>query len=628
MEFSMDINMFLDDEMGKDYFTWINDDEKEFLEHMLHKLLGTDNASINVLEQVGSDIYKKEISFSKLAIFLDIFSYKLSLKQKEQLRKNENKLAYGYLQQRLPKEIKTLKLGISNNANFVGKSDLAIVDELLIWLESLVGSLFNDTKPPRIEHRINEFIDFVEQRAGVFFDDEDVKEDFLKTNKELYSCAIEAVNFFERKQYFHFCIIYIEMIALFLKMVTLLSGMFVEEELLSIYIDPITLLPNRFQLLKDIQLIQNVYVLIFNIKSFSRFNVSYGYDVGDTILKKVAKFLMTTDAIKSYRIYGDEFAILVESPQQAEEIYKKLNKSIHIIIEGERYDILFYGAYDRFIPNSLESCEFALFNGEKKDITNSADIQELIENVKHEISLTQKLKEIMLKDSIVPYYQPIYVTDKKIDKVLKYEVLMRLRYNEKILEPADFMQTLLKAPFYVEFTKSMLIKSFEMFEKSSMTFSVNFTLQDVKDKGVNILLETLCAKYPEVASRLTIEIIENEALEDFDKLNQFFKRYRKYGIKYALDDFGSGYANFAQFAKLDIDFLKIDGSIISNLIESDRMHKLLDSVLEFAKTFNLISVAEYVSNEELFALLKDKVDMIQGYYIGKPKPYLLSDDEK
>ena len=624
----MDINMFLDDEMDKDYFTWINDDEKEFLEHMLHKLVGTDNASIDVLEQVGSDVYKKEISFSKLAIFLDIFSYKLSLEEKEQLRKNENKLAYGYLQQRLPKEIKTLKLGISNNANFVGKSDLAIVDELLIWLESLVESLFNDTEPPRIEHRINEFIDFVEQRAGLFFDDEDVKEDFLKTNKELYSCAIEAVNFFERKQYFHFCIIYIEMIALFLKMVTLLSGMFVEEELLSIYIDPITLLPNRFQLLKDIQLIQNVYVLIFNIKSFSRFNVSYGYDLGDTILKKVAKFLMTTDVIKSYRIYGDEFAILVENPQQAEEIYKKLNKSIHIIIEGEKYDILFYGAYDRFVPNSLESCEFALFKGEKKDITNSADIQELIENVKNEISLTQKLKEIMLKDSIVPYYQPIYVTDKKVEKVLKYEVLMRLRYDDTILEPADFMQTLLKAPFYVEFTKSMLIKSFEMFENSSMTFSVNFTLQDVKDKGVNILLETLCAKYPEVASRLTIEIIENEALQDFDKLNQFFKRYRKYGIKYALDDFGSGYANFAQFAKLDIDFLKIDGSIISNLIESDRMHKLLDSVLEFAKTFNLVSVAEYVSSEELFELLKDKVDMIQGYYIGKPEPYLLSDDKK
>ena len=623
----MDIHMFLDDEMSKNYFTWINKDEKVFLEHMLHKLLGNDDENIDRLEQFGSDIYKREISFSKLAIFLDIFSYKLSLEQKEQLRKNENKLAYGYLQQRLPKEIKTLKLGISNNANFVGKSDLAIVDELLIWLESLVESLFNGTKPPRIEHRIDEFIDFVEQRAGIFFDDEEVKEDFLKTNKELYSCAIEAVNFFERKQYFHFCIIYIEMIALFLKMVTLLSGMFVEEELLSIYIDPITLLPNRFQLIKDIQLIQNVYVLIFNIKSFSRFNVSYGYDIGDSILKKTAKFLMKSDAIKSYRIYGDEFAVLVEDPQQAEEMYKKLNESISIVIEGEKYDILFYGAYDCFVANSLESCEFALFKGKKRGIINSAEIKGLIESVKDEISLTQKLKEVMLKDSIVPYYQPIYVTDKKIDKVLKYEVLMRLRYNETILEPSDFMETLLKAPFYVEFTKSILIKSFEMFEKSSMTFSVNFSIQDINDKGVNVLLETLCVKYPETASRLTIEILETEALQDFDMLNQFFKRYRKYGVKYALDDFGSGYANFVQFANLDIDFLKIDGAIISNLLDSDKMHKLLDSVLEFARTFDLISVAEYVSNEELFELLKNKVDMIQGYYIGKPQPYLLSEIE-
>ncbi len=623
----MDINMFLDDEMGKDYFTWINEEEKYFLENMLHKLLGADGENMDVLHQIGSDVYTKEISFSKLAIFLDLFSYKLSLKEKEQLRKNENKLAYGYLQQRLPKEIKALKLGISNNVNFVGKSDLAIVDELLIWLERLVDSFFNDTKPPRIEHRINEFIEFVEERAGIFFDDEDVRKDFLKTNKELYACATEAVNFSQHKQYFYFCLIYIEMIALFLKMVTLLSGMFVEEELLSIYIDPITFLPNRFQLLKDIKHIQNVYILIFNIKSFSRFNVSYGYDIGDAILKKVAKFLNKSDAIKSYRIYGDEFAILTEDPQKAEEIYKKLNESIDIIIEGEKYDIHFYGAYDRFAPNALESCEFALFNGDKKYIINSAGIKNLIDSVKDEISLTQKLKEIMIKDEIIPYYQPIYVTDKNIKKVLKYEVLMRLRYGKKILEPSEFLETLLKAPFYIEFTKSILIKSFEMFQNSNLTFSVNFTLQDINDKGVNILLETLCVKYPEVASRLTIEIIEDEALKNFENLNQFFKRYRKYGVKYALDDFGSGYSNFAQFAKLDIDFLKIDGSIISNLIESTKMHKLLDSVLEFAKTFGLISVAEYVSNKELFDLLKDKVDMIQGYYIGKPEPYLLYDDK-
>ncbi len=619
----MDIKMFLDEEMEKDYFAWVNKDEKEFLVSMLHQLLAADDVDDTLLTNSGAEIYKRHISFSKLAIFLDIFSYKLNLNEKEQLRKNENKLAYGYLQQRLPKEIKTLKLGISNNANFVGESDLAIIDELIEWLEALVISFLHNTKPPKIEHRIEKFIAFVEERSGVFFDDEDVKEDFLKTNKELYDCAVEAVNFFERKQYFHFCLIYIEMIALFLKMATLLSSMFLEEELLSIYIDPITLLPNRFQLVKDKSLIQNAYILIVNIKSFSRFNVSYGYDIGDSILKKTAAFLKKSDTIKAYRIYGDEFAILVESSHKAHEIFELLNNSINISIEGEKYDIIFYGAYDMFSNNALESCEFALFNGDHKDLVNSADIKMMIESVKEEISLTQKLKEIMIKDDIIPYYQPIYVTN-NTQKILKYEVLMRLRYKENILEPKDFLSTLLKAPFYVEFTKSILIKSFETFQNSSMTFSVNFTLQDVKDKGVLLLLETLCKKHPQTASRLTIEIVENDALKEYDMLNKFFKHFRKYGIKYALDDFGSGYANFTQFAKLDIDFLKIDGTIISNLTESEKMHKLLDSVLEFAKTFELITVAEFVSNKELFDLLKTRVDMLQGYYIGKPEPYLLS----
>ena len=619
----MDINTFFETEMDKHYFKWINVENEAFLKDMLSELIksGEDTAR---LEKIGEELYKKAISFSKLAVFLDTYSYTLALKEKEQLRKGENLLAKGYLKERLPKEIKVLKLGINNNPNFVSAKDLAIIDELLKWLEELVESfLSSKNKAPRIEERIEEFRNFVEERSGLFFSDEDVRKDFLKTNKELYECAAEAVNFFEREEYYYFILIYIEMVALFLKMVTLLSGMFLEEELLSIYIDPITLLPNRFQLVKDISAFSDVCIMIINIKAFSKLNVLHGYEAGDVILKKVAAFLRASSAVKSYRIYGDEFAILVQNENDAQELFEKLNTSLQISFGEDTYDLFFYGAYNRFEEKALESCEFALFRGDKKDLIDSRTIHKWMEDMKQEVTMTQKLKEIMIKNNIIPYFQPIYVTDKDIQKVLKYEVLMRLEYNGEILEPKDFLDVLLEAPFYTEFTKSILIKSFEMFKDKEFTFSVNFTLQDIKDKSVRVLLETLIAKYPQTAKRLTIEIVENEALKEFDLLNTFINDLKKRGVSFALDDFGSGYSNFAQFAKLDIDFLKIDGSIVTHLLDDPKMDKLLDSIVKFAKTLELKTIAEFVSSKELFEYLKDKVDMLQGYYIGEPQSTLL-----
>ena len=617
----MDIKMYFETELEKSYFKWISMENRAFLEELLKNLVAKETDKI-ALEYLGQRVYEKEISFSKLAIFLDTFSYTLSLEEKKNLQIHEHCMAKGYLKERLPKEIKSLKLGINNNPNFVSKEDIAIVDELLVWLETLIGSILEEKPAPKLEGRIETFIAFVQERAGIFFQDEDIKADFLRTNKELYECAIEAVNFYERKAYYYFVLIYIEMIALFLKMVTLLSGMFLEEELLSIYIDPITLLPNRFQLLQDLSVFKDVYIMILNVKSFSKLNVLYGYDFGDTVLKKIAIFLRASSAIKAYRIYGDEFAVLVHSQEEAQALFSQINHNLSVMQNGSKYDLFFYGAYEVFEQKALEACEFALFRS-KQDLVDSKTIRDLLDEIKNELTMTQKLKEIMIKDAIVPHFQPIYVTDKGVKKVLKYEVLMRLHYDERVLEPSEFLAVLLDAPFYVEFTKSMLLKSFEKFKDSEMTFSVNFTLKDIHDKSVRILLETLIARYPDVAKRMTIEIIENEALEEFDLLNSFMISLKKYGIQFALDDFGSGYSNFAQFAKLEIDFLKIDGTIVSDVLKDKKMQKLVDSICEFAKTLGITTIAEFVSNEEIFNYLEDKVDMLQGFYIGKPEPFLL-----
>ncbi|WP_133121137.1 EAL domain-containing protein, partial [Malaciobacter halophilus] len=124
-----------------------------------------------------------------------------------------------------------------------------------------------------------------------------------------------------------------------------------------------------------------------------------------------------------------------------------------------------------------------------------------------------------------------------------------------------------------------------------------------------------------INERLTIELLESEELNHFEIIDKFIKRLKKYQVQIAIDDFGSGYSNFAYIIKLDIDYLKIDSSLIENIHKDKQALKIVKSIISFAKQLDIKVVAEKVHNQEIYNILTDlKVDYLQGYYISKPKP--------
>jgi len=96
-------------------------------------------------------------------------------------------------------------------------------------------------------------------------------------------------------------------------------------------------------------------------------------------------------------------------------------------------------------------------------------------------------------------------------------------------------------------------------------------------------------------------------------------KYKKLGVKIAIDDFGSGYSNFIRIIRLKPDYLKIDGSLIKNIDKDNNSYEIVKSIIAFSKTLNIRTIAEYVHSEEIFNLLLElDVDEFQGYYFGKP----------
>ncbi|NWF67219.1 MAG: EAL domain-containing protein, partial [Campylobacterales bacterium] len=123
------------------------------------------------------------------------------------------------------------------------------------------------------------------------------------------------------------------------------------------------------------------------------------------------------------------------------------------------------------------------------------------------------------------------------------------------------------------------------------------------------------------AKHITFEILESEGIENFDEVHKFIERVKFYGAKIAIDDFGTGYSNFAYLAKLNVDYLKIDASLIKNLPIDKNSQMVVKTIAEFAKNMDIKTVAEFVSSKDIYEIVKDYgVDYVQGYYIGEPKP--------
>jgi EAL domain-containing protein (putative c-di-GMP-specific phosphodiesterase class I) len=107
-------------------------------------------------------------------------------------------------------------------------------------------------------------------------------------------------------------------------------------------------------------------------------------------------------------------------------------------------------------------------------------------------------------------------------------------------------------------------------------------------------------------------------------VKEFIAEAKRIGVEIAIDDFGSGYSNFEHLIHLDVNYLKIDGSLIQNLDTDENAQLIVKTIVQFAQALHIKTIAEYVSSEEIFNHVKELgIDYSQGYFIGKPEPKTL-----
>lgn len=396
--------------------------------------------------------------------------------------------------------------------------------------------------------------------------------------------------------------------------------------------DRLTQLKNRHKLLEDItQDKNNSFLCLLNIDGFKEINDFYGNKVADKLLIKVGSTIQKLCVTSNiYKLHADEFAVLSENISE-EKFTDLVNQIINTIankvftVKGNKIHITISGGISFETRNLFICADMALQKAKQKKehlfIYNESI--NIIKDITNNINGIKMLKDAIKKDTIVPFYQPIY--NLKTSKIEKYESLARIILDKKVYAPFVFLDIAKRSKLYPHITKAVISKAFEYFKKSQFEFSINISIIDILNENTLSFIKNELKNLKD-CRRVVFEILESEEIENFEIMKEFVKEVKGYGCKIAIDDFGSGYSNFSNILEMDVDYLKIDASLIKNITSDLDSKILVQGIVDFSKRLNIKTIAEYVETKESMELLaKIGVDYAQGYYIGKPQSQIIKE---
>ena len=422
-----------------------------------------------------------------------------------------------------------------------------------------------------------------------------------------------------------------------------------EELTRQLYIDPSTGLPNRRKLFEDAEKVENPSLILINVDSFREFNDFYGNDVGDYIIKEIAKriyLVLPDEHWRLYKLQADEYAVLITKKVSVLDIERFL-----VVIEEEINNKSFFfndneieisvsmgiAVWENVIKSKnkwrelIIKADMALKRAKRlnKNFIFYNDSFQIVKEYEKNIYWAKQIRKAIKEDRIITFYQPI--VNNLNHRIEKYESLVRLIDEEgNIVLPSNFLEVSKKSKLYPYITRIVLERCLNTFKNTDLSVSVNISILDILDPETYQFIERKLKENFHMAGRLVFEIVESEGVENYAYVKNFADMVKSLGCKIALDDFGSGYSNFSHIMKLNVDFLKIDSSLIRDIHIDRNAELIVQTIVTFSKWLGIKTIAEYVHSKEVFdKILQLGIDYSQGFYFGEPKPKIrLQDVEK
>ncbi len=398
-----------------------------------------------------------------------------------------------------------------------------------------------------------------------------------------------------------------------------------------LYTDQLTNLPNRLRLLDDLdkRVQDKSSMILINIDSFGMINEYFGIEAGDCLLKQITIWLkkrLPTKDSKVYKLDSNIFGIFINSKLSYTELkdyLKLLNSSIHrekFHFKEEEISITFtLGAAlntDMIFKHSYQ----VLKNAKDAKIPYAIFTFDPLMDIKSErnIKISRYIKEAIEQKMIIPHFQPIQ--NVKTKEIEKFESLMRIKCKDNTVKsPNEFIPIAVKTKLYPRLTRIMVKNCFEYFHHTFCEFSVNISTKDIINKKTSYYIIDQMLKY-DIGPWVVFELLESEDIKNYTEVYNFIDKVKSLGARIAIDDFGTGYSNFDHILKLQVDYIKIDGSLIKNIDINHDAEVIVQTIVSFSKDLGIKTIAEFVSNRSIYAkIIELGVDYAQGNYIGSAK---------
>lgn len=382
-------------------------------------------------------------------------------------------------------------------------------------------------------------------------------------------------------------------------------------------------------------------ILYLDLDDFKHINDGLGHHYGDALLQSIAKELISIPSLERscYRVGGDEFAIIVH-PHHYPMLYMIIEdiKAVFAkpwMLKGTEYYCTMSMSVVRFPTDGdsfeelIKKADAALFDAKSTGKNRVIYYDEEIDTGSYKrLDLEKNMRNAVRScvEEFEVFYQPVTDVSKDENRCIGAEALVRWNSSELgYVSPGDFIPLAeylgLINPIgeYVLRQACERCKFWNDMGQPDFSVNVNLSVIQLLQPDIVDVIRQAIEDTGIIPDHLHLEVTEGLAVNDMSRMKQILADIKALGVKVALDDFGTGYSSLNHIREMPIDIIKIDRCFILDLGKDNFSDAFVKMVTELAGAIGVTTCVEGVELEEQVQILKKiNVQLIQGYYFGKP----------